>query len=166
MDLDADEYAVTDLGSAFEKIAAQLEIPPMPLRALPPVIVLLSDGLPTDDWKKALKKLLSMPWGKKAVKVAIAIGKRAERSVLEAFTGNRETVFDANNPDKLVHLIRWASTIASTVSTPVTMPDEVKPNTEGDSSGEGSSEETGELPAPNPYIQPPDLSSIAGEDVF
>jgi len=166
MDLDIDEHAVTDLGSAFEKIAAQLEIPPMPQRALPPVIVLLSDGLPTDDWKKALKKLLSMPWGKKAVKVAIAIGKGAERSVLEAFTGNRETVFDANNPDMLVHLIKWASTIASTVSTPQTMPDEKKLDSNGDSASEGSSDGTGESPAPDPYILPPDLSSIAGEDVF
>ena len=34
---------VTDMGKAFELLAAQLSIPPMPDRALPPVIVLLSD---------------------------------------------------------------------------------------------------------------------------
>lgn len=121
-DLTIEDWAVTDLGKAFEMIAAQLDMPPMPSRALPPVIVVLSDGLPTDDWKRPLEKLLSMPWGKKAVKVAIAIGKGADRSVLEAFTGNSETVFNASNPDTLVHLIKWASTIASTVSKPTTQP--------------------------------------------
>lgn len=119
-DLTIDDWAVTDLGKAFEMIAAQLDMPPMPSRALPPVIVLLSDGMPVDDWKRPLEKLLSMPWGKKAVKVAIAIGKDADRSVLEAFTGNKETVFNASNPEMLVHLIKWASTIASTVSKPTT----------------------------------------------
>ena len=43
---------VTDMGKAFELLAAQLGMPPMPARALPPVIVLLSDGQTTDDSKK------------------------------------------------------------------------------------------------------------------
>ena len=85
---DVEANGITDLGKAFELLAGQLSMPPMPARALPPVIVLLTDGYPTDDWKRPLEKLLKMPWGKKAVKVAIAIGKDADRSVLEAFTGN------------------------------------------------------------------------------
>lgn len=119
-DLTAD--GITDMGKAFDMIAAQLEMPPMPERALPPVIVLLSDGMPTDDWKGPLEKLLGMPWGRKAVKVAIAIGKDANKAVLESFTGNCETVLNANNPDTLVKLIKWASTIASTVPNPKTAP--------------------------------------------
>lgn len=51
---DLDAGGVTDLGKAFEMLAAQLTIPPMTDRALPPVIVLLSDGQPTDDYKKSL----------------------------------------------------------------------------------------------------------------
>ena len=35
---------LTELGKAFDLLAAQLSIPPMPERALPQVIVLLSDG--------------------------------------------------------------------------------------------------------------------------
>lgn len=124
-DLEAD--GITDMGEAFEMIAAQLKMPPMPQRALPPVIVLMSDGMPTDDWKRPLEKLLNMPWGKKAVKVAIAIGQNADRKVLEAFTGNPETVLEANKPETLVHLIKWASTIASTVSSPATQLEEVPP---------------------------------------
>ena len=47
---------VTEMGKAFELLAAQLSIPPMPTRALPPVIVLLSDGQPTDSYKDGLNK--------------------------------------------------------------------------------------------------------------
>ena len=103
---------ITDLGKALEMVADQLEMPPMPARALPPVVVLMSDGMPTDDWKRPLERLQKLPWGKKAVKIAIAIGRNADKSVLEAFTGNPET---------LVHLIRWASTAAAAVSQPASV---------------------------------------------
>ena len=115
---DLDAGGVTDLGKAFEMVAAQLTIPPMTDRALPPVIVLLSDGQPTDDYKKSLDKLLSLPWGKKAVRIAISIGQDADDDVLQQFTGNRELVLQANNPEALVKMIKWASTAASMVSAP------------------------------------------------
>lgn len=167
VDLSIDDYAVTDMGKAFEMVAAQLEMPPMPSRSLPPVIVLLSDGYPTDDWKRPLEKLLKMPWGKKAVKIAIAIGKNADSSVLEAFTENSEQVFAASNPEMLVHLIKWASTIASTVSAPTTRPDEKKSEPEAENGGEDPDEELVDAPAPDPYnLTPPDIDNISREDVW
>ncbi len=99
-------------------MAAQLTIPPMTDRALPPVIVLLSDGQPTDNYKASLEKLLKLPWGKKAVRIAISIGQDADDDVLQEFTGNRELVLQANNPQSLVKMIKWASTAASLVSAP------------------------------------------------
>ena len=113
---------VTDMGKAFELLAAQLSIPPMPARALPPVIVLLSDGQPTDDYKKGLEKLKKLPWFKKSVKIAISIGRDADDDVLVEFTGNRELVLQANNPTALVKMIKWASTTASMVSAPSSKP--------------------------------------------
>jgi uncharacterized protein YegL len=115
-DLDAD--GVTDLGYALKLLRAQLDIPPMSDRALPPVIVLLSDGQPTDDYKAELEKLLAMPWGKKAVRIAIAIGQDAKLDILEEFTGNKDLVLPAKNRDMLVQMIKWASTAASMVSAP------------------------------------------------
>lgn len=115
---DLDAGGVTDLGKAFELLAGQLTIPPMTDRALPPVIVLLSDGQPTDDYKKGLDKLLHLPWGKKAVRIAISIGQDADDDILQEFTGNRELVLQANNPQALVKMIKWASTAASLVSAP------------------------------------------------
>ena len=159
---DVEANGITDMGKAFELLAGQLSMPPMPDRALPPVIVLLTDGYPTDDWKRPLEKLLKMPWGKKAVKVAIAIGKDAVRSVLEAFTGNPEAVLDAGNPEVLTHFIKWASTVASAVSNPTSNPMEV-----GDvQETEQSSQETQEPRMLDGNITLPDLDDVNAEDVW
>lgn len=108
-DLTAD--GVTDMGKAFEMVAEQLKIPPMSDRALPPVLVLISDGQPTDDYQKGLEKIFNQPWGKKAVRIAIAIGEDADTDVLAKFINNVEIKpLMANNPDKLTKYIRWAST--------------------------------------------------------
>lgn len=113
---------LTDLGDALELVAAQLTIPPMSERALPPVLVLLSDGQPTSDYKKSLDKLLHQPWGKKSVRIAISIGRDADDGVLEEFTGNKELVLQANNARMLAKMIKWASTVAATVSAPASKP--------------------------------------------
>jgi len=115
---DLEASGVTDMGKAFDLLAAQLTIPPMPERALPPVLVLLSDGQPTDDYKQNLTKLLSLPWGKKSVRIAIAIGQDADMGVLSEFTGNKELVLQANSAEALVRMIKWASTVAAVVSAP------------------------------------------------
>jgi uncharacterized protein YegL len=115
---DLDAGGVTDMGKAFDLLAAQLTIPPMSDRALPPVLVLLSDGQPTDDYKEPLGELLRLPWGKKSVRIAIAIGQDVDEDMLAEFTGNKELVLQANNPEALVRMIKWASTVASVVSSP------------------------------------------------
>ena len=119
---DMETNGLTELGKAFDLLAAQLSIPPMPARALPPVIVLLSDGQPTDDYKKSLDKLKGMPWFRKAVKIAISIGQDADDDVLIEFTGNKELVLQANNATALAKMIKWASTTASMVSAPSSKP--------------------------------------------
>jgi uncharacterized protein YegL len=102
---------VTDMGKALELVADQLKIPPMEERALPPVLVLISDGVPTDNFSEGLQKLMDLPWGKKAVKISIAIGADADLSVLQKFIGNNEIKpLEANNVESLVSYIKWAST--------------------------------------------------------
>jgi uncharacterized protein YegL len=108
-DLSAD--GSTDMGKAMVLVADALKTPPMTERALPPVLVLLSDGEPTDDFSSGLKVLMEQPWGKKAVRLAIAIGEGANREVLERFMAHPELKpLQANNPEMLVKYIRWAST--------------------------------------------------------
>ena len=108
-DLEAD--GVTDMGKALSMVAEQLAIPPMTDRALPPVLVMISDGQPTDSYEKGLKELMEKPWGKKAVRIAIAIGQDADYEVLQKFIGHVEIKpLQANNPEALVNYIKWVST--------------------------------------------------------
>ncbi len=109
VDLNAD--GITDLGKALTMVSAQLKIPPMTDRALPPVLVLLSDGQPTDDWASGLRALLNERWGQKSVRVAIAIGNDADLDVLQKFIDNPELKpLQANNSESLVKYIKWVST--------------------------------------------------------
>ena len=115
-DLAAD--GLTAMGMALELVADELGQFSADGKRLPPVLVLLTDGQPTDDFKQGLDKLMATPWGKKAVRIGIAIGKNADHGPLEQFTGNKELVLEANNPQMLVKFIKWASTVVRNVSAP------------------------------------------------
>jgi uncharacterized protein YegL len=130
---DLKAQGVTDLGKAFDLLAEQMTIPPMSDRALPPVLVLISDGQPTDDYKPSLEKLLRLPWGTKSVRLAIAIGSNASKRVLSEFIASSHIEpLEAHNAKELVEYIRWASTIVlQAASSPATE--------SGDSSYEGGS---------------------------
>lgn len=109
--LEAD--GVTDMGKAFSMVADQLKIPPMTERGLPPVLILISDGQPTDDISKGLQAIMEQQWGKKAVRLAIAIGKDADHDVLQKFIGHAEIKpFQADKPEELTRYIKVASTVA------------------------------------------------------
>jgi uncharacterized protein YegL len=108
-DLHAD--GVTDLGHALRMVADELKMPPMPERSLPPVLVLISDGQPTDDYESGIAALMARPWGVKAVRLAVAIGSDVDREALQKFIGNPELKpLQANNTEALVSYIKWAST--------------------------------------------------------
>ncbi|REJ42804.1 MAG: tellurium resistance protein [Microcystis flos-aquae TF09] len=109
-DLTAD--GVTDMGKALSMVADQLKIPPMTDRALPPVLVLISDGQPTDDFSSGLRHLMEQPWGKKAVRIAIAVGGDADHEPLQKFIGHSELrPLQSNSPENLVKQIKWVSTV-------------------------------------------------------
>lgn len=109
--LDLTAEGVTDMGTALDMLAKELRVPPMPRRALPPVIVLISDGHPTDEFDKGLQALMSESWGMKAVRIAIAIGADANHDVLRKFIGyDGLDILNAANPQQLLNYIKWAST--------------------------------------------------------
>jgi uncharacterized protein YegL len=63
----------TDTGTALKLLAQALKVPPMPERAVSPVLVLVTDGHHTDDFEAGLAALLAGA-GAWAVRMAIAIG--------------------------------------------------------------------------------------------
>ena len=102
----------TDMGAALSLVAEGLRVPPMPERGLSPVLVLVSDGQPTDNFADGLRQLLDTTWGSRAVRLAIAIGRDADQQVLQTFIGREsgQRPVLANNPDAIIAAIRWAST--------------------------------------------------------
>lgn len=115
---------VTDMGAAMKAMAAELSLANMPDRALPPVVVLISDGQPTDDFDNGLAALMAEPWGKKSVRIALALGGEAGHGTLDKFIGHPEIEpITANNPEELVKYIRWASTqVLKAASAPASRP--------------------------------------------
>ena len=120
---------MTDMGRALSLVTEVLRTPPMQERALPPVLVLISDGQPTDDFEGGLRVLMAEPWGKKAVRLAIAIGEDADTGVLQRFIGHAEIQpLVANNAEDLVKYIRWASTaVLQAASAPASQTSDAPP---------------------------------------
>jgi uncharacterized protein YegL len=110
----------SQLGEALQELAKVLQVPPMEARALPPVLVLVSDGQATDDLDQGLAALLGQPWGARAVRLAIAIGSDADRDVLRRFIDNAAIrLLSATNPEDLVRFIHWTSTtVVKSASSP------------------------------------------------
>jgi uncharacterized protein YegL len=87
-------------------------------RALPPVLVLISDGQPTDDFETGLATLMRQAWAQKAVRLAIALGHDADLEVLQQFIGpeppgggrSPRRPLQASNATSLAQYIQWAST--------------------------------------------------------
>jgi uncharacterized protein YegL len=117
---DIDARGHTAMGRALAMVAEQLQVPPLTNRELPPVIVMATDGRPTDDFEAGLAALMAQPWGAKAVRIAIAIGRDADYDVLERFIGNSKIrPLLASQPDDLLKYMRWASTVLiKSVSSP------------------------------------------------
>lgn len=101
----------TDMGEAMRVLATVMRIPPMEPRAYPPVLVLISDGHPSDDFAAGLAELLKNPWAERAVRLAIGIGDDADFNTLRAFIGEHgDGPYRANNAEMLANQIQWAST--------------------------------------------------------
>lgn len=107
---------ITDFGAALLELDKKLsrnEFLKSQTGAYAPVILLLSDGGPTDDWEKGLEQIKKNNWFKNAIKIAIDIESGSEKSVLAAFTGNPEAILDAKDKSTLKKMIHKVSVRAS-----------------------------------------------------
>ena len=107
---------LTDLGAAcleLDKKLSKNEYLRSQTGAYAPVILLFSDGGPTDNWENGLEQLKKNNWFKHAIKIAIAIGEDPDKQVLATFTGTPEAVIEVNDKHTLKALIRKVSVRAS-----------------------------------------------------
>lgn len=110
---------VTCLGAALRELDGKLSKTAFLSEAagsFAPVIILLSDGAPTDDYSSALQKIKQNNWFKYAIKIAIAIGNDAQKNVLAEFTGNPEAVIEVHNKSTLKSIIKFVSVTSSQVN--------------------------------------------------
>jgi uncharacterized protein YegL len=113
----------TSTAQAIRLLASELALEKMPRHGCPPVCILISDGVCTDPegtYDAAIAELIKLPWGRKAVRLAIGVGDESDydEDELLKFVSHREIgVLKADSPGKLVHYITWASVAATVGST-------------------------------------------------
>lgn len=101
----------TPLGAALEIATGLLEDRErVPSRAYRPALVLASDGIPTDEWRGPLQRLLDSERGRKAQRFALAIGADADHEVLRAYLGGgSEGLFAAHQAREIRTFFRWVT---------------------------------------------------------
>jgi uncharacterized protein YegL len=79
----------------------------IPSRAYRPILVLVSDGHPTDDWEGPFRTLLASERAAKATRIALAIGNDADEAMLTEFANDPEApLFHADNAAEIVRFFR------------------------------------------------------------
>lgn len=108
----------TPMGSAMALARRMIEDQELiPSRAYKPVLVLASDGFPTDDWQEPFEQLLKSERAQKATRFALAIGSDADEAMLKSFGNDLEApLFRANNAAEIIRFFR-AVTMSVTAST-------------------------------------------------
>jgi len=132
-DLNASGF--TAMGAAFNelnnKLSASNGFMNKASGSVAPVLFLLSDGEPSDEYKDGLQKLQNNNWYKVAVRVAIGYG-QSDDSVLAEFTGNSETVLHTNDPKALKNLIKFVAITSSKVASAGNKGGDAQSNTPAD----------------------------------
>lgn len=109
--IDLHSGGVTDLGSALSMVAGQLMLLPLDEQILPPILVLITDGQPTDDYSRGLQALMAQHWGKKALRIAISIGSDTDDNILQKFIDCSDMKpLQASGPNELYMFVNWIAT--------------------------------------------------------
>jgi uncharacterized protein YegL len=101
-----------------------------------PLVFLLTDGIPTDDWEEPAAGLRAMTWRHPATLVAIGCGEEVDPYVLAQVSGN--VLMMRDDPESFRRLFQWISSsvsltgkaVASSDASPVALdklPDGVAP---------------------------------------
>ena len=157
----------TSTTQALDMLTGELDIKKIGKRNVPPVVILLSDGMCTDEpeslYYESINRLNQSPWGKKAVRIAIGIGDQTNdynKEQLDSFISpylrlkQGVETFPASDARMLTRYIQMASLVATQASS--------------QSQGEG---EDPDSPVVLPKINiedddGPDFSTLSAGDVF
>ena len=118
---DLEATGLTSLGAAYQELQKKLSQTSGFMQeanaSCTPVMILFSDGVPTDDAKHGLDHLKENNWYKAAIKIAVAIGDDTNKDVLKEFANNNgEAVLTVHNINDLKKMIYLVSDTASQVA--------------------------------------------------
>lgn len=108
----------TPMGAALNLVHEWLEDKVLiPSRAYRPLLILISDGLPTDDWEQPFEQLKSSERAQKATRLAMAIGADADEGMLTSFINDLEApLFHAHNAQDIHRFFRAVTMSVTTQS--------------------------------------------------
>lgn len=101
----------SDLGAALRLLAASFETSAAEAETmLPPVVVLFSDGYPSDDAEGGLDALIATDLGRRATRVPIAIGQDADMALLRGFSSDpAQAPLRSHDVERLMGRMRWVA---------------------------------------------------------
>lgn len=101
----------TPMGAALDIVTDLIEDRDrVPSRAYRPTVVLVSDGIPRDEWQGPLKRLLGSERAAKAQRFALGIGADANHQVLRAFLDDPEgRIFEAHEVREIRKFFQWVT---------------------------------------------------------
>lgn len=130
---------VTSMGAAFKELNSKLSRSAFmnkPSLSYAPVIFLMTDGEPNDDWQAGLQILKHNSWFKYGLKIAVGIGSSPNMDVLRNFTGRPELAVQAHSSKELKELIEFLAVTSSQIgSKSMSLTEEGKELTEEDVAG-------------------------------
>ena len=109
---------VTSMGAAFKELSSRMSRNSFlnsPSLSFAPVIFLMTDGYPSDEYKEGLEALSNNSWYKFGLKAALGIGNEANDDMLAEFTGSKDTVVHAYSGNQLAQMIKIVAVTASQI---------------------------------------------------
>lgn len=156
---------ITDMGAALKELNSKLSrsawLNSM-VGALMPVIIFMSDGYATDDYKSSLEEVRKNKWFRRATKIGFAIGEdtQADAEMLSDVVGNSEAVIKTTDLELFQRLMKFVTVHSSMLISQSKTSDEIIPglevvqeavkaeNGKAETGGRSDSEYTPEPPAP------------------
>lgn len=101
---------LTDLGSAIQELGTRVT-PEDLLCGLEgniskPIIIFMSDGIPTDDWERKLEEAEKNPWFSKGVRLSIAVGDDADEDVMARLTNHSSRCVCIQTPEEIISILK------------------------------------------------------------
>lgn len=170
--VDLQAGGLTEVGAALKELDSKLSRETFLkgiMGNLMPVIIIMTDGGATSDYKKELDEIKKNRWFQNASKIGFAVGEYADLDMIADVVGNSEAVIKTDDMKTFAKLIRLASVTASKIgsvsrtSSGGSITEEIVKTVKGESEHQPLPEEP-PFPDPVPEDIPPFPDPVSEDD--